>query len=450
VTKFVPASGAATRMFKEAIAALNGTGRPSESSAVREFFAHLDAFPFSEELRARSGVAGTPSTEAEERTVLRVMLEDMRFAELPKGLIPFHRASRLQSGPVPRLPSGQAGSARTAFEEQLLEGTGYTCAADRTCRMHFTVAPGLEGAFLAALEAARPLVETERPQSTLAVAFSEQQPSTDTVAIGADGELFRSASGGLLFRPSGHGALLRNLDDLHGDIVVLKNIDNVLPFEASEEVVRWKRLLIGCVADLQRHVSAHMEALSRGASGETLDAAVEFAAQRFARRPDEGCRTVEERRQFAMAALDRPIRVCGVVRNEGEPGGAPIWVRSDGQSTVQIVELSQVDTRDLRQAAIARAATHFNPVDIVCATRSWRGEPFDLSRFVDEDTALVVKKSADGRELTALERPGLWNGSMAGWNTVCVEVPGSTFAPVKTVLDLLRPEHQPRRTQSHA
>ncbi len=430
VTKFVPASGAATRMFKDLLSALHGPERPSTHPAVRELFRRLPELPFGEEAVRTAGLAGAPETEADERLLLHTLLKDLNLAEQPKALVPFHRADRN----------------RTAFEEQLLEGTRYTRAADGTCRLHFTVSPEARALFEAALTTLTPIVETHRPGAVLAVSFSEQHPSTDTVAIDAQGRLFRNAEGSLVFRPSGHGALLPNLQDLGADLVVIKNIDNVLPDEASAEANRWKRLLLGVLADLQDDVFGHLRALHDPAcSPAVIEGALAFARKAFARVPPDSCTVPDERRRFALDALDRPLRVCGVVRNDGEPGGAPFWAGStDGPCTVQIVEASQVAMADPAAARVFRSATHFNPVDLVCGLRTWRGTPFELARYVDDDTAFVVEKSDAGRALKALERPGLWNGAMAGWNTVCVEVPAETFAPVKTVFDLLRPEHQPR------
>ncbi len=420
VMKFVPASGAATRMFKDLIAALHDQRRPSALPAGREFFEHLDAFAFAEELCRRAEVA--PEDEASERRVLATLLEEMGYAQKPKGLIPFHRVEK----------------ARTAFEEQLLEGTRYA----RT--MHFTVAPEFRREFEETLVALAPDVMRRRRGIELNVSFSEQHPSTDTLAIDADGNPFRAASGELLFRPGGHGALLRNLQLANGDIVVIKNIDNIVPDEANGEVVRWKQILIGYLIRIQQEVFELLEACSREDVPEAwLDRALALAAFRFARRPASLLATPDEKRRFVFDALDRPLRVCGVVINEGEPGGAPFWVVGrDGVRSVQIVESAQVATSCPEQVAIFKSSTHFNPVDIICGLRSWRGEPFDLERFVDPESIFIAKKSFEGRELNALERPGLWNGAMAGWNTICVEVPASTFAPVKTVFDLLRPQHQ--------
>ena len=428
VMKFVPASGAATRMFRDLVAALQADARPSSQPAVVEFFKSLNLFAFGADLRHRSGVSARPKDEQEERAILRTLLTDMQCAELPKGLVPFHRVDR----------------PRTAFEEHLLEATKYARSSDGTCHVHFTVAADALARFEAAVRELAPAIERQR-NARLVVTFSEQHPSTDTVALDADGQPFRASDGTLLFRPAGHGALINNLQNVAGDIVVIKNIDNVVPDEHSDEVVRWKRLLIGVLATVQDEVFHVLAQCEREDCDEpVLDRALMLARQRFARVPATPLTDVEAKRAFIRSALNRPLRICGVVRNEGEPGGAPFWVvGSDGQTTAQIVESSQVNTRDARQAEIFNSSTHFNPVDLVCGMRNWKGEPFDLDTFVDPSTVFFASKSHEGRELLALERPGLWNGAMAGWNTIFVEVPAATFAPVKTVLDLLRPQHQP-------
>ena len=380
ITKFVPASGAATRMFAELTAALTSAGRPSNSAAGRRFFAELDAFPFADRLRARAGIHGVIETEEAERALLRTLLYDLRYAQLPKALIPFHRDSHV----------------RTPFEEHLLESTGYARGRDGIARSHFTVAPEFRSEFAGFLEKVTADLESEAAGARFDVSFSVQQPSTDTLALASDGQPFRASDGSLLFRPAGHGALLENLQALDGDLVTIKNIDNVVPFARSRDVVRWKRLLIGYLLTLQPSMPK-----------------------------------------------DRPLRVCGIVKNEGEPGGAPFWVRrGDGQRSSQIVEASQTDTEDAEQRRIFESATHFNPVDLVCAVRTRDGDPVDLRAFVDDSAVFVATKTYEGRTLRALERPGLWNGAMANWHTVFVEVPAATFAPVKTVFDLLRPEHQ--------
>ena len=265
------------------------------------------------------------------------------------------------------------------------------------CRIHVTVPPGHRTAFEAVLEEARPRLEGETG-ARFEVRFSEQAPSTDTVAIDERGALFRDSEGRLLFRPGGHGALLKNLAESDGDVVLVKNVDNVVPDDLRAPTILWKRLLAGCLVRLER-----------------------------------------------TSTRTRPLRVCGVVRNEGEPGGGPFWVRGLRGETRQIVESAQVDLANPEQAEIFRAATHFNPVDLACSLRDASGRPFDLPRFVDERAVFIAKKTHEGRTLFALERPGLWNGAMALWETLFVEVPKETFSPVKTALDLLRPEHQPNR-----
>jgi hypothetical protein len=381
VQKFVPASGAATRMFKDLIGALASDGPPSAVPAARAFFDRLDDYPFAELLRNRARLGSEVVSEEDERTVLRTLLHTMRYAELPKALIPFHQRPVL----------------RTAFEEHLLDGLRYTRSRAGVARTHLTVAPEFRADFERHLaEIAPRVVSAIDDRATIVVDFSEQHPSTDTLAATLDGEPFRTADGTLLFRPAGHGALLKNLEALGGDVVVIKNIDNVLPFERSDEAIHWKQLLIG------------------------------FLVSRRSTADD-----------------DRPRRVCGVVRNDGEPGGAPFWVtHEDGRRSMQIVEASQVDLDNPAQRSIFESATHFNPVDIICGLRSADGRPFGLGAFVDPSAVFRATKSYEGRDLVALERPGLWNGAMAWWNTTFVEVPASTFAPVKTVFDLLRPEHQ--------
>ena len=382
--KFVPASGAATRMFED----LQGGGEGRERA--RKFFEAMGRFPFHDALaaacRAR-GLALQPAAAAGAfDEILSVLLSPppagLGYGSLPKALIPFHH------GP---------GGTRTPFEEHLEETIETVRDARGACRIHFTVAPECRSPFKAALLSMAPPLEAVSG-ADLDVTFSSQDPSTDTVAVDEENRPFRQEDGALLFRPGGHGALLPNLEATWGDIVFLKNIDNVQPRSRSAETILWKKLLAGLLV-------------------ETL-----------VRLGDPG----------------RPVRVCGVVRNEGEPGGGPFWVAGpNGAPSLQIVESSQVDHADPGQEAIWRTSTHFNPVDLVCALREPDGTPYQLARFVDPATVFISRKSKDGRVLKALERPGLWNGAMARWHTVFVEVPIETFTPVKTVFDLLRPEHQP-------
>ncbi|HEY0593009.1 MAG TPA: DUF4301 family protein [Thermoanaerobaculia bacterium] len=423
VMTFVPASGAATRMFKDLRAALDADA-PAQNPAAKLFFESLDAFPFADDLRRHAGVSGA-RTPDEQRRILRALLDELGYAETPKGLIPFHRTAE---------------GTRTPFEEHLLQARRFARAADGSVRAHFTVAAEHVAAFERELDRIRPRLESDGAR--LRVDFSVQEPSTDVLALDPAGEPFRTAEGALLFRPSGHGALLGNLERAGGDLVSIRNIDNVVPDEASADVVRWKKLLVGTLAEVQREAFAILEACANDAAGGDLDRGIEIARARFGRAP-AGPLATAEKAAFVRHALDRPLRVCGVVRNEGEPGGAPFWtVDREGRRSLQIVEASQVDMSDPAQKAIFASSTHFNPVDIAAGMRRWNGDPFELERFVDADAVVVSKTSYEGRDLLALERPGLWNGAMAGWNTLFVEVPAPTFAPVKTVLDLLRPIHQ--------
>jgi hypothetical protein len=422
VSRFVPASGAATRMFKDLLAFLN---EGKESPAVETFFANLPRFAFAEALASL-----VPPGERDRREILAFLLTPagLGYADLPKGLLLFHR-----------YPEGP----RTPFEEHLVEAARTGRAADGLCRLHFTVSPEHQARFRELLATAAPVLG-ERLGVGFAVTFSHQEHSTDTLAVDRDNRPFRQADGSLLFRPGGHGSLLGNLAAwarAGGDLVLFKNIDNVVPDAGKPLIVEWKKLLLGTLVDLTERAHGLAERLERDADSILLDEAERFFSEElslsFPPAPQaERARRLAER-------LDRPFRVCGVVKNTGEPGGGPFWVRSAaGEVSLQIVETAQIDPASREQQAHLAASTHFNPVDLACALRDRHGRPYDLDRYVDPDTVFLAEKSYEGRPLKALERPGLWNGAMAGWNTVFVEVPGATFAPVKTVLDLLRPEHQ--------
>jgi hypothetical protein len=312
------------------------------------------------------------------------------------------------------------------------------------CRLHFTVSPEHRTAFERHLDRVRPIYE-ERFDGRFEVSFSTQRHATDTLAVDLENRPFRSADGSLLFRPGGHGSLLDNLNALRWDVVLLKNIDNVVPDDRKPVVHLWKRILSGCLLSLRERIISFLDRLEQTPDDAVLGEAAAFLETELSRPLPESFAgsDPQEKQRFLIDALDRPLRVCGVVRNQGEPGGGPFWVESatDGIS-LQIVEISQIDTKDPEQQAILEASTYFNPMDIACAFLDRHGRPYDLHRFVDPSTVFISEKSHEGRPLKALERPGLWNGAMAGWNTVFVEVPDATFAPVKTVLDLLRPEHQ--------
>ena len=443
IGKLVPASGAATRMFQGLSSYLaSQTGRmPKE---VRTFFDNLARFPFYEDLAATLGTSGIDLDDAvkrgDYRRVLAALLEDsgLGYAQLPKGLLKFHR-----------YPQGS----RTAFEEHLVEAADLARDENGLCLLHFTVSPQHKESFERLCARVRPELE-ERFDCRFEVSFSFQRPATDTLAVDLENQPFRLADGSLLFRPGGHGSLIDNLHDLGRegwDIVLLKNIDNVLPDARKPLAHHWRRLLVGCLLEVRERTFGHLDRLEAldGVQGEAAEAVLreagEFLSSELSR-PLPGefhAASLRERKSFLMDSLDRPLRVCGVVRNQGEPGGGPFWVESpSGGISPQIVETSQIDPGSPEQQAVLEASSHFNPADLACGLRDRHGRPYDLQRTIDPATVFIAEKSHEGRPLKALERPGLWNGAMAGWNTVFVEVPDATFAPVKTVLDLLRPEHQ--------
>lgn len=436
VSAFVPASGAATRMFKDLLAArdLPGDLMPAAvraasdegSRAVVRFADELPRFAFA---RALGHVLAARGHELERVRVhgpWRPLLESflgpggLDAARAPKGQLLFHR---------------EGDEARTAFEEHLIEAVALTSGADRVRRLDVTVSPEHRAGFERLVAERVPALHAVHG-GTWEIAFSEQHPATDTLAAAPDGGPFRDEQGRLLFRPAGHGALLRNLAESGRDLVFLKNIDNVAVRRLKGETGRWSRVLVGLAAELSDAIAAHVRGLRAGEPG-AAERACTFATRELglALRASDGTEAL-------VRALDRPVRVCGMVANTGEPGGGPFWVGGAHGVTRQIVESAQVDPGAPAQQAILRAATHFNPVFLACALRDAEGRMHDLARFVDDAAVIVTRKSHGGRELKALERPGLWNGAMAHWHTRFVEVPLAVFNPVKTVFDLLRPEHQ--------
>lgn len=451
LSKMVPASGAATRMFKSLLKVTSNSGRVSRSAVesaaadgddaaadVLALIDELESFPFFEELKEAMDRSGQDLDDYRRRGDLSPILDHLLqplglgYGALPKGLILFHHyPGSAQAGP------------RTAFEEQLADGAAYVRDADGLARLHFTVPPEYQSHFESRLEASRaPLAEAT--DCRFEVTFSNQERSTDTVAVTLDHQPFRREDGSLLLRPGGHGSLIGNLAGSGGDVVVLKNIDNVLPQDREHQAlqVRWKKILLGLLVTLQAELFEHLRRLEAGEEG-AVEAAAAFARESLGLELPPGRAEGDLGREALLAELDRPLRVCGMVENRGEPGGGPFWVRGrDGRITRQIVESAQIDPSNLAQRAVLAASTHFNPVDLVCGLRDHRGEAYDLARFVDPSAAFVTEKTLAGQKLKALEHPGLWNGAMAGWLTVFVEVPAETFAPVKTVLDLLREEHR--------
>ncbi len=447
-TKFVPASGAASRMFQQLAALALGQAGPEEEAAGQTLCANLERFAFWEELVAvwagrNADLAGASMEEwlahaqsdSQRLAACLLQADGLGYGLVSKGLIPFHRH-----------PEGS----RTALEEQLREAGQHIRDRHGECRVHLTVTPQCQPRFVELFARIRTRVEGAIA-GRVNLSFSTQMSATDTVAVDLEGQLVRIEDGQLLLRPGGHGALLYNLEQLGeqlgGDLVFIKNIDNVLPEARLPQVVRWKKILAGHLLELEKQIDEILGGLASGAelAGAWLERAVNFAADQLALAAarDFRARPDADPRPHLWRWLHRPLRVCGVVPNRGEPGGGPFWMRdADGGVTLQIVETAQIDRLDPQQQAILAESTHFNPVDLVCRMRDHRGQPYALAQFVDPTTAFISEKSHAGRKIRCLEHPGLWNGSMGRWNTVFVEVPAETFAPVKTVFDLLRPEHQ--------
>lgn len=438
VAKFVPASGAATRMFKDLYQYLENPvlvrNLPYNHPIVRfvELLPRFGFFPILEQILKTYNLNNVHVRKSKAADIIQTLLqpEGLNYGSLPKGLIHFH---------------GYPESIRTAMEEHLVEGSRYAMDASGMVRVHFTVSPEHEKWFKEKLYAEGPILEN-RYEIGLDVSFSFQKPHTDTIAVTPENDLFRDDKGELLFRPGGHGALIENLNEMDADIVFIKNIDNVVPEHLLETTVTYKKALAGLLISLRNSVYGFLERLDQQVDETLVNEIAGFIKNElFASLPEAFAnKPVAEKADYLKTYLNRPIRVCGMVKNEGEPGGGPFWVQeANGQETLQILESSQIDMNDAHQAAQMTAATHFNPVDLVCCPVDYKGVHFDLTRYADPETGFISEKSVNGKPIKALELPGLWNGAMAHWITLFVEVPIETFNPVKTVNDLLRPQHQP-------
>ena len=435
IVKFVPASGAASRMFKDMFAFVDAPYDVPTTDFEKRFFDNIERFAFYAELDAAyqknegKGIKNLIS-EGNYKAVAANMLrpDGLNYGQLPKGMLLFHQ-----------YPEG----ARTPMEEHLVEGALYA-ASNGEAHVHFTVShEHLD--FFQKRVAEKKDYYAKKFGVSYDISFSEQKPSTDTIAANPDNTPFRNDDGSLLFRPGGHGALIQNLNDIDADVVFIKNIDNVVPDRLKQDTVEYKQVIAGVLVSLQQKAFAYLLKLDNGnCSREELD---EMAAFLY----DELCCRNEEVRGFndqqladyLRMKLNRPMRVCGVVKNVGEPGGGPfLTYNQDGTVSLQILESSQIDKNNADSMRMFTEGTHFNPVDLVCAIKDYQGRPFDLPKYVDKSTGFISNKSKNGKELKALELPGLWNGAMSDWNTVFVEVPLSTFNPVKTVNDLLREQHQ--------
>jgi len=432
LVKFVPASGAATRMFKSLFAALDG----KSDKSVDEFFARLPDFAFYDELKAAMKADGKDLDDAaatDRTTVLRYLLATpgLDYGNLPKGLLEFHKYA---DGP------------RTPVEEHLVEGAAYA-NSNGVVRIHFTVSPEHRDRFEKLIADNKADYEAWLGV-TFDVSFSEQKKATDTISVNMDNTPFRNANESLLFRPAGHGALIENLNDIDADIIFIKNIDNVVPDEIKEQTVTYKKVIGAVLLDAQQQITRLQSLLDASEVSDGYIAEADELLRRtlFTQPPTAyDSWTKAQKLDYLRGKLNRPVRVCGMVKNVGEPGGGPFWARNaDGSISLQVVESAQIDLTDDEQKTIFDTATHFNPVDLVCGVKDSHGKKYNLPDFRDPLTGFITAKSKDGKDLKAQELPGLWNGAMADWNTIFVEVPLITFNPVKTVNDLLRQEHQPQ------
>ena len=433
ILKFVPASGAATRMFKELYSFAStyfgvAYNFEREFPEVKEFLANIHSFAFFNDLKACMAAADLDIEDYLQRgdysTVINFLLKEqyLGYGSLPKGLLKFHRYGEVQ---------------RTAVEEHIVEGALYARCSDGTVRLHFTISPEHRAAFRRKLSEVKQYYEGTFGIK-LKITFSEQKHYTDIIAVNEQNEPIRDESGRLVFRPGGHGALIENLNEQRADLIFIKNIDNVVPDWMKHTTVIYKQVLAGMLLDLKNRTFDMLRTLDGKPDKRTLNRIARFAREELNITVPKDCDA-----STLHALLNRPMRVCGMVKNLGEPGGGPFFtVDTLGRRSLQIVESAQVNHKDSQQEAIFQASTHFNPVDLVCSTKNYRGRYFDLRQYVDPMTGFISKKSKGAVTLKSQELPGLWNGAMADWITVFVEVPVATFNPVKTVNDLLRKEHR--------
>lgn len=434
ILKFVPASGAASRMFKDLFAFLSADYDVPTTDFEKKFFDNIEKFAFYGDLDAMCVKNNKLSVKeliekGQYRDVVFNLLDftGMNYGSLPKGLLKFHTYDN---------------AARTSAEEHFVEGALYA-ATNGVVKLHFTVSPNHKALF-EELVAEKKTYYESLFNVRYEISFSEQKQSTDTIAVDADNAPFRE-NGTIVFRPGGHGALIENLNDIDADVIFIKNIDNVVPDRLKPDTVTYKKLLAGILVSAQKQAFEYLNLIDSGNyTREQVEEMIHFLQN------DLQCRNAEIKDMedcdlvlYLRKKLNRPMRVCGMVKNVGEPGGGPFLAyNQDGTVSLQILESSQIDMNNADAKAMFENGTHFNPVDLVCAVKNYKGEKFDLPAFVDKNTGFISHKSKNGRELKAMELPGLWNGAMSDWNTIFVEVPLVTFNPVKTVNDLLRDVHQ--------
>ena len=435
IVKFVPASGAASRMFKDMFAFVDADYSEPTTDFEKKYFAHIKDFAFYEELndvcvKNEGKDIDTLMAEGNYKAVAANMLTagGLNYGQLPKGMLTFHKYDD---------------GARTPMEEHLVEGALYA-ASNGEANVHFTVSHE-HLPFFKQKVADKTAKYESKYGVKYNISFSEQKPSTDTVAVNPDNTLFRNSDGSLLFRPAGHGALIENLNEINADVVFIKNIDNVVPDRLKPETVQWKQVIAGVLVTLQAKAFEYAQVLEGGQYDHAkLEEIIRFVQQDLCCRKSD-IKELEDAELviYLKNKLNRPMRVCGVVKNVGEPGGGPfLTYNQDGTVSLQILESSQIDKANKEYMQMFTNGTHFNPVDLVCAVRDAKGNAYNLPDYVDKTTGFISSKSKNGKELRALELPGLWNGAMSDWSTVFVEVPLGTFNPVKTVNDLLREQHQ--------
>ena len=422
-------------MFKDMFAFVDAEYDKPTTDFEKKYFENIEKFAFYGELNdvcVKNEGKDIPTLLAEGnyKAVAAEMLkaEGLNYGQLPKGMLLFHK---------------YAEGARTPMEEHLVEAALYA-ASNGEANIHFTVSHE-HMPFFQKKVADQADFYAKKYGVKYDISFSEQKPSTDTTAANPDNTPFRNADGSLLFRPGGHGALIENLNEIDADVIFIKNIDNVVPDRLKASTVEWKQILAGVLVTKQAQAFEYLRLLDKGAyNHEKLEEMIRFVQHDLCCRKQD-IKELEDAELvlYLRKKLNRPMRVCGVVKNVGEPGGGPfLTYNQDGTVSLQILESSQIDTNNEEYMKMFQNGTHFNPVDLVCAIKNYKGEAFNLPDYVDKTTGFISSKSKNGRELKALELPGLWNGAMSDWNTIFVEVPLDTFNPVKTVNDLLREQHQ--------
>lgn len=434
VEKLVPASGAASRMFKDLFSFVNGDKNKPDNDFMKNFFNQIEKFAFFPALNAlcvKTYGKSIDSLIKEKRykEIVKALIEPdgLNYGYLPKALLQFHKI---------------LGGSRSALAEHLAEGAQYAMGKDGKVKIHFTVSEEHIPLVQLKIEEIKASME-HLSDACFDISFSIQKPSTDTVAVSADGTPYRE-NGELFFRPGGHGALIENLGELNADVIFIKNIDNVVPDSRRDVTVKYKKVLGGILVAIKQKIDEYSRRLDEEkVSDEAIEEMLTFLREVLCVSNDFAAKMLpDDKIAYLKTKFNRPLRVCGMVVNEGEPGGGPFLVYSaDGTVQPQILESSQLDPKHAKK--LLKSATHFNPVDLVCSIKNRKGEKYNLADFVDKSTGFISSKSREGHEIKALELPGLWNGAMSDWNTIFVEVPAATFNPVKTVNDLLRPQHQP-------